>query len=54
VASENAKDLAVLRELLEAGSVAPSIDRTYPLGDAAAAIRRMVDGHARGKLVITV
>jgi NADPH:quinone reductase-like Zn-dependent oxidoreductase len=54
VASENAEDLIVLRELIETGELAPAIDRTYPLGEAAAAIRYMLDGHARGKLVITV
>ncbi len=54
VASENADDLAALRELLEAGKVAPAIDRTYPLSETAAAIRYVQDGHARGKVVITV
>ena len=54
VASENAEDLIVLRELIEAGKIAPAIDRTYPLGEVAAAIRYMLDGQARGKLVITV
>jgi hypothetical protein len=33
---------------------APAIDRTYPLGEVASAIRYMLDGHARGKVVITV
>ncbi|HWC28271.1 MAG TPA: NAD(P)-dependent alcohol dehydrogenase [Solirubrobacteraceae bacterium] len=54
IASENSADLIVLRELAEAGKVAPAIDRTYPLSNVAAAIGRMQDGHARGKLVITV
>jgi NADPH:quinone reductase-like Zn-dependent oxidoreductase len=54
VASESAEDLIVLRELIEAGKLAPAIDRTYPLGEVAAAIRYLLDGHARGKLVITV
>ena len=44
----------VLTELIEAGKVTPVIDRTYPLGEAPAAIRYLVDGHARGKVVITV
>lgn len=52
VASENAADLQELRELIEAGKLAPVVDRTYPLGEVAAAIRYMLDGHARGKLVI--
>jgi NADPH:quinone reductase-like Zn-dependent oxidoreductase len=54
VASENAEDLIALRELIEAGKIAPAIDRTYPLGEAAAAIRYMLDGHARGKVLISV
>jgi NADPH:quinone reductase-like Zn-dependent oxidoreductase len=54
VSSEKAEDLVVLRELIEAGKVTPAIDRTYPLRDAAAAIQYMQDGHARGKLVITI
>jgi NADPH:quinone reductase-like Zn-dependent oxidoreductase len=54
VASENAADLLVLRDLIEAGKLAPATDRTYPLSEVPAAIRHMQDGHARGKLVITV
>jgi NADPH:quinone reductase-like Zn-dependent oxidoreductase len=53
-AKENAADLSVLRELLEAGKVTPAIDRSYPLSEAAAAIRYFQEGHARGKVVITV
>ena len=51
---ENAGDLAALRELIESGKLTPAIDRTYPLGEAAAAIRYFQDGHAQGKVVITV
>ena len=54
LASENADDLIVLGELIDAGRLAPAIDRTYPLGEAAAAIRYMLDGHARGKVVISL
>ncbi|MGQ0838470.1 NAD(P)-dependent alcohol dehydrogenase [Actinokineospora sp.] len=52
--SENARDLAVLTELIESGAVTPAIDKTYPLGEAPAAIQYMVDGHARGKVVVTI
>ena len=52
-AKENSADLAVLRELLESGKVTPAVDRTYPLGEAAAAVRYLMDGKAQGKLVIT-
>ena len=54
MASENAEDLQALRELIESGKVAPAIDRTYPLAEAAAALRYLIDGHARGKVVISI
>jgi len=54
IASENAEDLVVLRDLIESGQVAPAVDRAYPLGEVAAAIRYVIDGHARGKVVITI
>jgi NADPH:quinone reductase-like Zn-dependent oxidoreductase len=54
VASENAEDLMVLRELIEAGTLTPVIDTTYPLREVPAAIRHMLDGRARGKVVISV
>jgi len=54
VASTNSADLAVLAELIEAGKVTPVIDRTYPLSDAREAFRYLDEGHARGKVVITV
>jgi len=54
VASENAQDLMVLRELIDSGQLAPAIDRSYPLNEVAAAMRYLLDGRARGKLVITV
>jgi NADPH:quinone reductase-like Zn-dependent oxidoreductase len=51
---ELGEDFDVLRELIEAGKVTPVIDRTYPLIEAPDAIRYVVEGHARGKVVITV
>ena len=54
IAKFNKPDLAVLRELLEAGEVTPVIDRRYELSDCAAAFRYLGEGHARGKIVITV
>jgi NADPH:quinone reductase-like Zn-dependent oxidoreductase len=53
-ARPNQKDLAFLKELLEAGNVVPVIDRSYPLSETAEAIRYLEAGHARGKVVITV
>jgi NADPH:quinone reductase-like Zn-dependent oxidoreductase len=54
VASENATDLIALRDLIEAGAITPAIERTYPLAQAPAAIRHLMNGQARGKLVISV
>jgi NADPH:quinone reductase-like Zn-dependent oxidoreductase len=48
------KDLAFLKGLIEAGKVKPVIDRRYPLSEAAEALRYLGEGHARGKVVITV
>ena len=50
----NKADLQTLADLIEAGKVTPVIDRCYPLADAAAAMRHLETGHARGKVVITV
>jgi NADPH:quinone reductase-like Zn-dependent oxidoreductase len=52
--TENAKDLQSVRELIESGRVVPVVDRTYPLRETAAAIRYLMDGHVRGKVVISV
>jgi NADPH:quinone reductase-like Zn-dependent oxidoreductase len=54
IANINQKDLDFLRELLEAGKVVPVIDRRYPLSHAADALRYLAEGHAQGKVVITV
>jgi NADPH:quinone reductase-like Zn-dependent oxidoreductase len=54
LARQNKADLAVLRELLEAGKVTPVLDRTYPLSEVAEAISYLEEGHARGKVAITV
>jgi NADPH:quinone reductase-like Zn-dependent oxidoreductase len=43
-----------MKELLEAGKVKPVIDRRYPLSETAEAIRYLEQGHAQGKVVITV
>jgi NADPH:quinone reductase-like Zn-dependent oxidoreductase len=47
-------DLVTLTEMVEAGTVAPVIDRTYPLIEAPDAVRYLAEGHAAGKIVITV
>jgi NADPH:quinone reductase-like Zn-dependent oxidoreductase len=54
VAKFNKADLEALRDLLEAGTVTPFIDRRYELGEAADAFRYLGEGHARGKVVVTV
>ena len=50
----NQADLLMLKELCEAGKVRPVIDRRFPLHDVASAVRYIEDGHARGKVVVTV
>jgi NADPH:quinone reductase-like Zn-dependent oxidoreductase len=54
VAIPNNEDLVVLKELVESGKVTPVIDRTYPLSETPEAFRYLNEGHARGKVVITV
>ena len=54
VNKENHEDLLVLKELIESGKVTPVIDRTYPLARVPEAIRYLEEGHAQGKVVITV
>jgi NADPH:quinone reductase-like Zn-dependent oxidoreductase len=54
LAKPNNADLAFMKELLEAGKVVPVIERTYPLSEVAEAIRYLEEGHAQGKVVITV
>ena len=54
LARDSRDDLAVLRELLDAGRLTPVVDRTYPLADVPEAIRYLEAGHARGKVIVTI
>ena len=54
ITKPNQADLVFLSGLLEAGKIAPIIDRCYPLSEVAEAMRYLVTEHARGKVVITV
>src|SRR5216110_2144894 len=47
-------DLAVLGDMMQSGKVKPVIDRTYKLSELPEAIRYLEEGHARGKVIITV
>jgi NADPH:quinone reductase-like Zn-dependent oxidoreductase len=47
-------DFGVLRDLMQSGKVSPVIDRTYELEQTADAVRYMEEGHARGKVVVTI
>ena len=53
-ATVRARDLDVLRRLIESGKVTPVVDRTYPLADAAEALRFVHDGRPRGKVVLSI
>lgn len=54
VVPQNRRDLIAVTELCEAGKITPAIDRRYSLNDAPEALRYVVEGRARGKVVITV
>lgn len=54
IVRHNREDLTVLKQLVEAGKVAPVIDRRYQLSEVPEALRYQGEGHARGKLVIAV
>jgi NADPH:quinone reductase-like Zn-dependent oxidoreductase len=54
ISKENQKDLQALAALVEEGKVRPVVRRTYPLVDAAEAIRELERGHTTGKIVVTV
>jgi NADPH:quinone reductase-like Zn-dependent oxidoreductase len=54
IAKERASDLDRLTDLIEAGQVRPSIDRTYPLDRVPEAMRHLEAGRVRGKVAITI
>lgn len=54
IAKMSGRDLLALKDLVEAGDVAPVIDRRYPLSEVADAVAYREEGHARGKVVITI
>ena len=54
IAPESRADLITLGEMADSGAITPAIDRAYPLSQAAAALRHLAEGRARGKVVISV
>jgi NADPH:quinone reductase-like Zn-dependent oxidoreductase len=54
IAKRSKEDLAIMRGLMKAGKVTPVIDKRYRLSDVPEAIRYLEEGHARGKVVITL
>jgi NADPH:quinone reductase-like Zn-dependent oxidoreductase len=54
IAKINGTDLRLLKDLIEAGKIVPVIDRRYPLSEVAEALRYREEGHAQGKVVITI
>jgi NADPH:quinone reductase-like Zn-dependent oxidoreductase len=54
IAAVKQDDLLVLAQLAESGQLTPAVDRTFSLDEAAKAIRHVEEGHARGKVVVTI
>ena len=54
MANVNQTDLLTIKQLCESGKITPVINRQYPLTEVPAAIRYLEEGHARGKVVITM
>jgi NADPH:quinone reductase-like Zn-dependent oxidoreductase len=54
ISKRNQADLLLLKDMIETGKVTPVIDRSYPLSNVPDAILYLEEGHARGKVVITV
>jgi NADPH:quinone reductase-like Zn-dependent oxidoreductase len=54
IAKLTREDLQVMRELIEAGKVTPAVEKSFPLSETADALRYVGEGHARGKIVLTV
>jgi NADPH:quinone reductase-like Zn-dependent oxidoreductase len=54
LAELNPEDLTILGDLMQTGKVTPVIDRTYKLSEVPDALRYLEQGHARGKVIISV
>ena len=54
IAKLTKEDFGVLRDLMQSGKVSPVIDRTYKMEQTGDAVRYMEEGHARGKVVVTL
>ena len=54
IAKINQKDLLCLKELLESGKIAPVIEKSYPLSEVSTAMRYIIEGHAKGKIVVQI
>jgi NADPH:quinone reductase-like Zn-dependent oxidoreductase len=54
IARSRHSSLMALRDLIKSGAITPAIDQAYPLSAAAAAVRHLAEGHARGWVVISI
>jgi NADPH:quinone reductase-like Zn-dependent oxidoreductase len=54
LAELNPNDLRIIGDLMQSGKITPVIDKTYPLSEVPEALRYLEQGHARGKVVISV
>jgi NADPH:quinone reductase-like Zn-dependent oxidoreductase len=53
MAKQKRQDLLTLKQMIEEGKVRPVVERTYPLAEAAEAVRHVEGHHARGKVVLS-
>jgi NADPH:quinone reductase-like Zn-dependent oxidoreductase len=54
ISKETGDDLEPLREMIDAGTVVPAVDRSYPLDEVPDAMRHLIEGRTRGKIAITI
>jgi NADPH:quinone reductase-like Zn-dependent oxidoreductase len=54
ISSFNKADMTILADLMQSGKVTPVIDKAYKFNEVPAALRYLEQGHARGKVVVTV
>jgi NADPH:quinone reductase-like Zn-dependent oxidoreductase len=54
MAKPNSGDLTIIKDLIEKGKISPVIDRKYPFQELPEAMRYLEEGHARGKIIVSI